>query len=372
MNLEYELSRTSPVRTLIVDDAPLMRKIIREILGKNGDIEVVGTAVHGLDCLEKIPQLRPEVVTLDIDMPVMNGITAIKNIMVRYQIPIVIISSLVQDGYFAFEALRLGVMDFLPKPSKVASNDWAAEEDLVRMRVQAASGMQVHRMRRVRRHKRASDPHDASSAPPSAVVVMGTTLAGPNTIMHIVTQLKPEFSGAIIALQEIHPRILVPFCAYFNEISPLEVVPVTDSNRLCAGKVYIGSTFKGLRVGSSLENPDELMVYVPETGDSPIDQLFDSAAARFKQNTCGVLLTGVGVDGAEGMRAIKAGGGITIGQDQECCVYPNLVENAVQQKVVDLLMTNQGHSRSHGSVDGGQAVISACRNGRPCRSGDRE
>lgn len=343
MNLDSEHTRTSPVRTLIVDDAPLMRRIIQEILSANGgDIQVVGTAVHGQDCLDKIPRLRPEVVTLDIDMPVMNGITAIKNIMVRYQIPIVIISSLVQDGYFAFEALRLGVMDFLPKPSKVASSDWASEEDLIRMRVKAASGMQVHRMRRVRRHRKIGGLHDSPEVPPSAVVVMGTTLAGPNTIMHIVTQLGPEFPGAIIALQEIHPRILVPFCSYFNEISPLEVVPVTDSNPLCAGRVYIGSTFRGLRIGASIESSDEIMVYVPQLPDSPIDQLFESAASRFKQNACGVLLTGVGVDGAEGMRAIKDAGGLTIAQDQDCCVYPNLVENAVLHNVVDLLMSNKG------------------------------
>lgn len=210
MNVFSDHTRTSPVRTLVVDDAPLMRKVIQEILAKNRDIEVVGTAVHGQDCLDKIPQLKPEVVTLDIDMPVMNGITAVKNIMVRHQIPIVIISSLVQDGYFAFEALRLGVMDFLPKPSKVVNTDWASEEELVRMRVRAAAGMQVHRMRRVRRHKKSPVITDHRQTAPSSIVAMGTTLAGPNTIMHIVTQLNPEFSGAVVALQEIHPRILVP------------------------------------------------------------------------------------------------------------------------------------------------------------------
>jgi len=342
MNVFSDHTRTSPVRTLVVDDAPLMRKVIQEILAKNQDIEVVGTAVHGQDCLDKIPQLKPEVVTLDIDMPVMNGITAVKNIMVRHQIPIVIISSLVQDGYFAFEALRLGVMDFLPKPSKVVNTDWASEEELVRMRVRAAAGMQVHRMRRVRRHKKSPVITDHRQTAPSSIVAMGTTLAGPNTIMHIVTQLNPEFSGAVVALQEIHPRILVPFCSYFNEISPLEVVPVTDSVPLCQGRVYLGSTFLGLRIGTSIENPDELMVYVPPNPEFPIDQLFESAAFQYKHGACAVLLTGVGVDGTEGMRAIKEQGGLTIAQDHECCVYPNLVENALQHNVVDALMTNKG------------------------------
>jgi len=210
------------------------------------------------------PELKPDVVTLDIDMPVMNGITAVKNIMVRHQIPIVIISSMIQDGYFAFEALRLGVVDFVPKPSKVVSQDWGDEEELVRMRVRAASGMHINRMRRVRRLKRGNGASSLSDAAPTVAVVMGTTLAGPNTIMHIATQLPRGFPGVIIGLQEIHPQILVPFCSSFNEISPLEVIPVTDTCELRPGKLYMASTFKGLQVESSPTDSGELILNVTE------------------------------------------------------------------------------------------------------------
>lgn len=342
MNLTQYENDHSPVRTLIVDDAPLMRKAIQQILDRHDEIEVVGTAANGRECLEKIQDLKPDVVTLDIDMPVMNGITAVKNIMVRYQIPIVIISSLVQDGYFAFEALRLGVMDFVPKPSRSAGDSWEKEEDIVRTRVRAASGMQVNRMRRVRRQKRPLAAERAGGLTPAAVIVMGTTLAGPNTIMHIVTHLPPEFPGSIIALQEIHPRILQPFCSHFNEISPLEVVPVLEATQVRPGCVYMGSTFKGLRVEMSSAGSGEFVLDVPDTPASPIDSLFESAAHHFKDRTCGILLTGVGTDGAEGMREIKAVGGLTIGQEQDCCVYPNLVEHAIRQNVVDVVMSNKG------------------------------
>jgi two-component system chemotaxis response regulator CheB len=341
MSATTEIQIAAPVRTLIVDDAPMMRKVIQEILNKHKEIDVVGTAANGQECLEKILELRPDVITLDIDMPVMNGLTAIKNIMVRYQIPIVIISSLVQDGYFAFEALRLGVMDFVPKPSRVAVENWADEEELVRMRVRLAASMQVNRMRRVRRRKKTVSVAGHLDTPPPAAVVMGTTLAGPNTIMHIVTQLPPDFPGVIIAVQEIHPRILSPFCACFNDISPLEVIPVTASCPLQRGKVYMASTFKGLRI-ASLNGSGELILEVTDVRDSPVNQLFSSAAQHFKQHTCGVLLTGVGTDGAEGLREIQEQGGLTIGQEQECCVYPNLVENALSHSVVDLVMTNHG------------------------------
>jgi two-component system, chemotaxis family, protein-glutamate methylesterase/glutaminase len=341
MNATAEPQFAAPVRTLIVDDAPLMRKVIQEILNKHAEIEVVGTAANGQECLEKILELKPDVVTLDIDMPIMNGLTAIKNIMVRYQIPIVIISSLVQDGYFAFEALRLGVMDFVPKPSRVAVENWANEEELVRMRVRLAASMQVHRMRRVRRQKQITQSGGSPETSPVAAVVMGTTLAGPNTIMHIVTQMAPDFPGVIIAVQEIHPRILAPFCSCFSDISPLEIVPVTDSVPLHAGKVYMASTSKGLRIDSA-NGSGELILQITDTQESPVNQLFSSAAKRFQEDTCGVLLTGVGNDGADGLRQIRENGGLTIAQEQDCCVYPNLVENALRHEVVDLVMSNQG------------------------------
>lgn len=330
----------NPMRTLIVDDAPLMRKAIHQILDGSEGIEVVGMAANGRECLEKIRELQPDVITLDIDMPVMNGITTVKNIMVRHQIPIVIISSLVQDGYFAFEALRLGVMDFLPKPSRVQAGSWEGEQDLIRTRVRAASGMHVHRMRRVRvRRKSNGSPSSFKGGLPS-VVVMGTTLAGPNTIMRTVTRLAPDFPGTIIALQEIHPRILTPFCAHFNTISPLEVVPVNGPCQLFPGRIYIGSTSTGLRIEKDSKGSGAPIVNVAQSPPAPIDELFASAARQFGPRTCGVLLTGIGTDGAEGMREIRREGGLTLAQEQDCCVYPNLVEHAIREDVVDVVMSS--------------------------------
>lgn len=342
MHPYHETSKNGKIKTLIVDDAPLMRRAIQHILKKQDNIEIVGTATNGRECLEKIPLVKPDVVTLDIDMPVMNGITTVKNIMVRHQIPIVIISSLVQDGYFAFESLRLGVVDFIPKPSRVGGDNWAEEESLVRMRVKVASGMQVNRMRRVRRQKKPKKPSLSSSWSTPPVVVMGTNLAGPNTIMHIVTQLPLDFPGTVVAIQEIHPRILVPFCEYFNEISPLEVVPIQGPCRLNPGRIYVGSTASGIHIHHSKGNPSTLSVKTGEATRSPIDTLFQSAAHHGGKNVCGILLTGIGTDGANGLNAIRSQGGLTIAQLQDCCVYPNLVEHAIEQNVVDLVMSNAG------------------------------
>ena len=329
------------VRTLIVDDAPIMRKAIKEILSKDDHIDVLGVAVHGQDCLDKIPSFKPDVVTMDIDMPVMNGITAVKNIMVRYQIPVLIISSLVQDGWFAFEALRLGVMDFVPKPSKANGSDRITEEELIRMRVRAAARMQVHRMRRVRRRKRPDVHPTFLNSAPSAVAILGATLAGPNTVMRIVTHLPPDFAGSVIALQEIHPRILGPFCSYFNEISPLEVVAVTGPQKLCSGKVYVGTTRCGMRITTD-SHDGEPVIDAGNSAEGAIDSLLESATEHFGENACGVLLSGLGTDGARGMLTIRERGGLTIGQDHECSVYPNIVEHAMRENVLDLLMSQEG------------------------------
>lgn len=337
-----ERTASTPIRTLIVDDAPLMRKAIQGILSENGLIEIVGTASNGQECLNKIDEYKPDVITLDIDMPVMNGISTVKNIMVRHQIPIIIISSLVQDGYFAFEALRLGVVDFVPKPSKIGDMNWLYEEELVRQRVLTAACMQVHRMRRVRLIRKPQGGRPASGKKPKSAVVIGTNLAGPNTIMHLVTQLPADYDGVIIALQEIHPKILVPFCSHFNGISPLEVVPIVSARPLLPGKVYIGSTFTGYSVEKRGKGSGTLEVRPTENAMFPIDQLFGSAADHFPKRICGVLLTGIGTDGAEGMHAIKKKGGLTIAQEQSCCPYPSLVENLLAKEIVDAVLSTKG------------------------------
>lgn len=342
MILAEKTSAPPPVKTLIVDDAPFMRKAVQRILEGSNMIEVFGTASNGQECLRKIDERRPDVITLDIDMPVMNGISAVKNIMIRHQIPIVIISSLIQDGYFAFEALRLGVMDFIPKPSRVGGTNWTDEEGLIRQRVITAAGMQVNRMRRVRCRQRSTSIKQEPHARPAGVVVVGTTLAGPNTVMHLVTALPTDFNSAIIAVQEIHPKVLVPFCSYFNQISPIEVVPVTSVCPLLPGRVYIGSTFNGLSLEHSTGKPSKLEVRATPDGRRPIDRLFSSAAEHFGERACGVLLTGIGTDGAEGMKKIKTNGGLTIAQEKTCCPYPNLVENAVEKGVVDSILSTGG------------------------------
>lgn len=339
-----DCSALKTVRVLVVDDAPLMRKAISRILNDREDIFVVGTAANGLECLKMVEELRPDVVTLDIDMPVMNGLTALKNIMVRHQVPTVIVSSMVEDGYFAFEALRLGVMDFVPKPTSAAGTNWESQEELLCRRIRMASGMRINRMRRVRKRyppaaKGPSVPPELrAQLAPSSLVVMGTTLAGPNSIMHALSELSSGCAGAVVALQEIHPKILAPFCEHFNAVSPIEIVPVIATRPLVSGKVYMCSTFSEVLITPSPSDKSGFVLSAGKESQNPIDRLFQSAASTFGSRVCAVILTGIGRDGALGMKDVRDAGGRTLAQEQDCCVYPNLVENAVRAGSVETIL----------------------------------
>ncbi len=158
--------------------------------------------------------------------------------------------------------------------------------------------------------------------------------------MRILSQFDGDFPGVIIGIQEIHPTILAPFCSCFDRVTSMEVRPVTGPCVLEAGRVYLASTQTGL----SIERSEAGHLEIRPTGSTttPIDQLFSSAARVFGPNTCGILLSGLGVDGADGMRQIKDRGGITIAQDLDYCAFPSLTENALQQGVVDMVLSGSG------------------------------
>ena len=185
-----------PIKALIVDDALFMRKAITEILETDADLEIVGTARDGLDGLDKIKALQPDVVTLDIDMPRMDGLEAIRHIMIESPVPVVVLSSLFSDGAVTFEALRLGVVDFVPKPSGAISEDMDKSRRQIIDRVKIASNVNFENIRRVRIQERSKTPQGrppATQNPPLGyLITLGTSLSGPNTVIRLLTRLSPR------------------------------------------------------------------------------------------------------------------------------------------------------------------------------------
>ena len=324
------------IKVLIVDDASFMVKALSEMLGSDPDIEVVGVAKNGQEGLERIKELKPDVITLDVDMPVMDGIRTVRHIMIESPVPIVMLSSLFNHGEITFEALRLGVVDFMPKPSGAISKDIHDERNKIIDRVKIAADEDIEKVRRVRVCKldtrdRLSERYEFRQL--DYIISIGTTLGGPNTIINLMSQLSPELPAAVVVIQEISQKILPAFVEKFNEYTPWRVEVGIEGAVLEQGVCYVCSYNEPLIVKSNQNS--EYCLMKGGHPEEPLNDLFSSAAEAFNENAIGVLLTGIGSDGSKGFMSIKERSGITIAQSTETCVYPNLTHTAIENGVVD-------------------------------------
>jgi two-component system chemotaxis response regulator CheB len=326
-------------KVLVVDDTAFMRKAITQLLELDPDLKVVGVARDGLEALKKVKYLKPDVVTLDIDMPIMDGLTAIRHIMIERPVAIVALSSLFRDGWVTFEALRLGVMDFVPKPSGSLSLDIDKSRKHIIDRVKMACYMNLENVRRVRLPKKWSIEKRLDRLyryyPLEYIVVIGTTLSGPNTVIRLLSKLSPTIPAAVIVLKEISPKIISAFVEQFNEHVPWKVAVAENGAPVEQGTCYLCSNEFSLTL--EMNDRHEISLSTGPRVPHPLDQLFASAAGIFQQHTIGILLSGIGDDGAKGFARIREGKGMTIVQDTRCCVFPNLTDNAIQQGVVNLV-----------------------------------
>lgn len=328
-----------PIRVLVVDDASFMVKAIGEILENAHGIEVVGYARNGKEALAQIATLQPDVITLDIDMPIMDGLRAMRHIMIESPVPVVVLSSLFRDGAVTFEALRLGVVDFLSKPSGAISQDIHKAKQKLVDRIKIAAEVHLENIRRVklmRQDDRMALTERYGFRPLEYLVVVGTTLGGPNTSLRLFSHLPVELPAAAVLMQEISPQILPSFAKRFDEYVPWRIEAVEDGTALTPGVCYVSSNEHSLRVEQDPQQGPTLRIGKPM--DAPLNHLFSTAAEVFGINTIGVLLTGIGGDGAMGFAKIRELGGTTVAQNAHSCVYPNLTEYATQAGVVDMLV----------------------------------
>jgi len=339
------------IKVLVVDDALFMRKAVTDILEEDADIQVLDTAKDGKEGLSKIKKLRPDVITLDIDMPVMDGLTAIRHIMIESPVPIVVLSSLFSDGAITFDALRLGVVDFVPKPSGAISKDIGKEKQHVVDRIKIAHSVNLENLRRVKLTKynadnQLSDLYGYRSL--DYILAVGTNLTGPNTIIRLISSLSPALPAAVVVVQEISPQIISSFVERFDMLVPWKVEVASDDTILKPGTCYISSNKTKFRLDL---NPDgETCLKVHKGTQGPLNVLFSSAAETYRHDAIGLLLTGLGDDGADGFGKIKSEGGVTLAQETECCVYPNLTHHAIQSGTVDVVVNEKKLPRTIESI----------------------
>ncbi len=324
------------IRVLVVDDSALMRKLIPQILARDPEIEVVGTAMDGAFGLKKIEELRPDVVTLDLEMPRMDGIETLRQIMRKHRVPVIVVSALTTEGAAAtFKALALGALDFVAKPRDAASaHMYEIAADLI-AKIKVASKTRMRNIAApaiVERPKSLKAPQRPRKDP-TRVVAIGVSTGGPNALQYLLSQLPADFPAAILVVQHMPEGFTEMFARRLNECCAIEVKEAQSGDLLMAGRALVCPGDRHMKVrrmplADTIVLSDEPRV----NGHRPsVDVLFKSVGMEFGSRSVGVLMTGMGDDGANGMGAIKEAGGLTIAQTEESCVVFGMPKAAIER-----------------------------------------
>ncbi len=324
------------VRVLVIDDSALMRKLIPKILECDPSIEVVGTAMDGNFGLRKIKELAPDVVTLDLEMPGLNGLDTLKEIMRHSRVPVIVVSSHSTAGAsVTLRALTLGAFDFVAKPTDVAARMPEIAGELSK-KIRAAAHNNMVQPQLVPEEVLGPLPTKQSPAAPTSIIAIGVSTGGPNALQYLFSQLPVEFSGSILVVQHMPDGFTELFAKRLDEVSPIRVKEAQSGDLLVAGRALICPGNRHMKVKKlPLGNVTLLSDDEPVNGHRPsVDVLFRSVAQEFGAQATAVLMTGMGEDGAAGMSAIRSAGGLTVAQSQKTCVVFGMPKAAIERGYV--------------------------------------
>ena len=309
-----------PVRVLAVDDSVLFRTRIQLTLSRDPDIKIIGTAVDADDALRKILELKPDVVTLDVEMPKMSGIEFMKTLMKQHPVPVVVVSSLPMN---AIDALSVGAVDFVKKPSEGSSAAVDAFFAELAEKVKVAAGAKVRDMTLASPSKLSvSLMGNASLAPDKYdVIAIGASTGGTEAIIEVVKNLPPTMPGIVI-VQHMPPTFTTMYAQRLDKLCKMSAKEAADNDRVRQGQILLAAGDYHMTL-----KKDENGYYVrcargeKVNGHCPsVDVLFDSVVQAAGKKAVGVLLTGMGADGAKGLTKMHAAGSYTLGQDKDTCV----------------------------------------------------
>ncbi len=340
---------TNRVRVLVVDDSALMRKLLTELLNSDPMIEVVGTAMDAYVAREKIKELTPDVLTLDVEMPKMDGLSFLSNLMRLRPMPVVMVSSLTERGAdVTMRALDLGAVDFVTKPKIDLAHtieDCAVE---ITNKVKVAAGARVDALLRTASNTDVCNLSQSSSnairsttyRTTDTIVAIGASTGGTEAIKEVLVRLPPDCPGVVIA-QHIPPVFSRSFAERMNKCSRLVVCEAEDGQPIIPGHAFIAPGDQHLRVARDGAR------YICKLDDGPtvnrhkpaVDVLFDSVAKNVAGNAVGVILTGMGRDGAKGLRRMHDAGARTIAQDEQSSVIWGMPNAAIEHGGVDSVLS---------------------------------
>ncbi|NLV88045.1 MAG: chemotaxis response regulator protein-glutamate methylesterase [Tissierellia bacterium] len=332
------------IRVLVVDDSILIRKILTDILESDQEIKVIDTAKNGKEALEKIDSLKPDLVTLDIEMPIMDGLTTLNHIVSKHKIPVIMISSLTSEGAeLTLKALDSGAVDFLPKPTNVFS---LKQEDIrnqivekVKVAVKAKFDT-IEPINKVKKHRTSIQKKIDIEENFSNIITIGTSTGGPRALQALIPQLPADIDASIVIVQHMPPKFTKSLADRLNSISNIKVKEAEEGDILLRGHAYIAPGDYHLRV---VKEGNKLVVRLDQEpkvlGLRPtVDKMMDSVAKIEGFNKIGVILTGMGSDGKKGIKRIKESGGFTIAQDEMTSVVFGMPKAAISTNCIDIVL----------------------------------
>lgn len=341
------------ITVLVIDDSALVRKLLSEVLNSDPDIEVIGTAIDPFQAREKIKKLKPDVLTLDVEMPKMDGVTFLKNIMRLHPMPVVMVSTLTEQGaQVTLESLEIGAVDFVAKPKIDLSNTLVDYRDEIIEKVKTAATVNINALGS--EHHTLPEVPDKLTAdailakrPPSSIpshlkttdkiIAIGSSTGGTEAIKDVLSRLPANCPGIVIT-QHIPATFSGPFAARVNGVSALEVCEAEDGQQILPGHAYIAPGDKhliversGARFYCKLNDGPAVSRHKPS-----VDVLFRSVAQNVGANAIGVMLTGMGDDGAKGMLEMKDAGAFNFVQDEKSCVVWGMPMQAMKNGAAEL------------------------------------
>lgn len=337
----------SKIRVLVVDDSAFMRKVISDIINKDNDLELIGTARNGKDALKKLKVLNPDVITLDVEMPEMNGLEALEEIMSIKPIPIIMLSSLTKKGAeITIQALAKGAVDFVQKPGGTISLNLFEVEKELTTKIKLAYKANI---KEVSEEIIVSKPQISPISPklqgrklPFPLLLIGTSTGGPKALHKIFESFKQPLNAAILIVQHMPAGFTKSLAQRLNSLSIINVKEGEDGEKIQPGNAYIAPGNYQMEVKlDGYKNEPYLHIHQGPlvTGHRPsVDALFKSVAGLGICNVVAVIMTGMGHDGRDGMKELKANGSITIAEAEETCIVYGMPKAAIETGCVDKIV----------------------------------
>lgn len=330
------MSLTSSVRTkikvLIVDDSALVRQLLKEILARDPEIEVVGTVSDPVAARESILRLNPDVLTLDVEMPRMDGLTFLEKLMRARPMPVVMVSSLTEKGCeTTLKALELGAVDFVEKPKIDVRTGTLALADEIVTKIKTAARARVVTRRASHASNAPVQKSESLLKSTHKVIAVGASTGGTEALLEFLAPIPPDSPGIVI-VQHMPERFTTSFAGRLNSLCRIRVQEASDGDRILPGHALLApGNFHMEVVRSGAEYKVKVFQSDPVNRHRPsVDVLFHSCARYLGRNAVGVILTGMGADGARGLLAMRQAGAYTVAQDEATCVVFGMPREAIQ------------------------------------------